>query len=163
MEAQVGGRAVQFVGRGVGGAQGEVSEAAVAGGVARTRLGQRVVVGAGEVDAGLAGDKVGARAGNRQHLGGDAAGVHIGEAGVAEVGEFGALGGLRPGEVGAGEAAAGDHVGGDAGDDAGGSEVFFQGDDAHALVSSQSGCAEGGMAAARALRGGCCWSESGWL
>ena len=64
-------------------------------------------------------------------------GVHVGEAGVAEVGEFGALDGLRPEEVGAGEAAAGDRVGGDAGDDAGYGEVFFQGDDAHAWGSSR--------------------------
>ena len=60
-------------------------------------------------------------------------GVHVGEAGVAKVGEFVALGGLRPDEVGAGEAAAGDRVGGDAGDDAGDGVVFFQGDDAHLI------------------------------
>ena len=149
-----GDRAVQFVRRRLGGEQGQVSEAAVAGGVARAGLGQRVVVGAGEVDAGLARHKVGARAGDRQHLHGDAAGVHVGEAGVAEVGEFGALGGLRPDEVGAGEAAAGDRVGGDAGDDAGDGVVFFQGDDAHALVSSRrvgGGWHGGGEGATRRL------------
>ena len=53
----------------------------------------------------------------------------------AEVGEFVAFGGLRPDEVGAGKAAAGDRVGGDAGDDAGDGVVFFQGDDAHVVCS----------------------------
>ena len=132
MEAQLRGGAVQFFGRGVGGEQWEVREAAVAGGVARAGLGEGVVIGAGEVDAGLAGHEVGARSGDRQHLGGDAALVHVGEAGVAEVRELGTLDGLRPGEVGTGEATAGDRVAGYAGDDAGHGEVFFQGDDAHA-------------------------------
>ncbi len=123
----------QFVRRRVGGEHRQVREAAVAGGVAGAGLGQRVVVGAGKVDARLARHKVGARAGDGQHLDGDAAGVHVGEAGVAKVGEFVAFGGLRPDEVGAGEAAAGDRVGGDAGDDAGNGVVFFQGDDAHVV------------------------------
>ena len=118
-----------------------MGKTAVAGGVASAGLCQRVVVGAGKVDAGLARHKVGARTGDREHLGRDAAGVHVGEAGLAKVGEFVAFGGLRPDEVGAGKAAAGDGIGGDAGDDAGHGVVFFQGDDAH--VFSPCGWAGG--------------------
>ena len=134
VEAEVLDRALQFVRRRLGGEQRQMGEAAVAGRVAGAGLGQRVVVGAREVDARLARHEVGAWAGDREHLHGDAAGVHVGEARVAEVGEFVALGGLRPDEVGAGKAAAGDRVGGDAGDDAGDGVVFFQGDDAHVVV-----------------------------
>lgn len=93
-------------------------------------LGQRVVVGAGAVDAGVARHEVRPRAGDREHLLGVPAGAHVRQAGGAEVGEFGALVDLRPGEVRTGEVVAGDRVGGDAGDDAGDGVVFFQGDDA---------------------------------
>ena len=156
VEAELGRGAVQFLGRGFGFEQGKMSEAAKAGGMVGAGLGEGVVVGSGEIDAGLAGDQVGARAGDRQHLGGDPAGVHVGQTGVAEVGEFGALDGLRPEEVRVGgEAAPGDRVGGDAGDDARHGEVFFQGDDTHAGTSPLS-CAEGDMAAARAPRVVCC-------
>ena len=142
---------MEFVGCGVGGEQRQVGEAAVAGGMAGARLGQRVVVGAGEVDAWPARHEVGAWAGDRQYLDGDAAGVHVGEAGVAQVGEFVALGGLRPDEVGTGKAAAGDRLGGDAGDDARDGVVFFQGDDAHLVSSCWAGW-EGGMVGTWALR-----------
>jgi hypothetical protein len=103
--------------------------------MARAGLGQCVVVGAREVDARLARYQVGTRAGHREHLHGDPAGVHVGEPRRAKFGEFVALGGLRPDEVGAGKATAGDRVGGDAGDDAGDGVVFFQGDDAHLVFS----------------------------
>ncbi len=77
-------RALQFVGRRVGRQQRQVREAAVAGGVAGAGLGQCVVVGARQVDARLARHEVGARAGDRQHLHGDAAGVHVRQARGAE-------------------------------------------------------------------------------
>ena len=130
-EAQLLDRALEFVRCRLGGEQRQMREAAVAVGMAGAGLGQRVVVGARKVDARLARHKVGAWAGDRQHLHGDPAGVHVREASVAEVREFVALGGLRPDEVGPGKAATGDRVGGDAGDDARDGVVFFQGDDAH--------------------------------
>ena len=126
--------AFEFVGCCVGGEHRQMREAAVARGLARAGLSQRVVVGARQVDAGLARHEIGAGAGHRQHLRGDAAGVHVGEACVAEVGEFVAFGGLRPDEVGTGKAAAFDRLGRDAGDDAGDGVVFFQGDDAHVFL-----------------------------
>ncbi len=52
VEAEVPGRAFQPLRRRCGGEQGRVGEAAVARGVAGAGLGQGVVVGAGEVDAG---------------------------------------------------------------------------------------------------------------
>ena len=118
VEAELRDGAVQFIGGGLGCQQRQMGEAAQPGRVACAALGQRVVVGAGEVDAGLAGHQVGAGAGNRQHLRRDAMRVHVRDAGVAEIGEFVALGGLCPGEVRSGEAAAGDGIAGDAGDDA---------------------------------------------
>ena len=132
MKAKVFDRAFKLVGRCVGRQQRQVREAAVARGVAGAGLGQCVVVGARQVDARLARHEVGARAGDRQHLHGDAAGVHVRQARGAELGQFGTFGGLRPDEVGAGKAAAGDRVWGNAGDDARHGVVLFQGDDAHA-------------------------------
>jgi hypothetical protein len=116
-----------------------MSEAAVTGGMAGAGLGQRVVVGAGQVDPRLARYEVGARAGDRQHLHGNAGGVHVRQPRVAEIREFVAPGGLSPDEVGSGKAAPGDCVRRDAGDDAGDRVVLFQGDDAHVVLCRMVG------------------------
>ena len=135
VKAEILDRALQFVRRCIGGEHRQVRKAAVAVRVARAGLGQCVIVGARQVDARLARHQVGARASDRQHLHGDPALVHVVKARAAEVGEFVAFGGLRPDELGAGKAASGDRVGGDAGDDAGDGVVLFQGDDAHVVFS----------------------------
>ena len=133
MEPEVFHGPLQFDGGLFGRQHRQVGEAAIAAGMAGAGLGQRVVVGAGHVDALLPRHQVGARTGHREHLHGDAAGVHVRQPNGAEVGEFGALGDLRPDDVRAGKTAPGDRLDRDAGDDAGDGIVFFQCDDAHAV------------------------------
>ncbi len=127
-------------------------EAAIAVGMAGARLGQRVIIGARHVDARLPRYQIGARAGDRQHLHRDAAGVHVRQPSVAQIGKLVALGGLCPDEVRAGKAAACDRFGGYAGNDARHRVVLFQGDDAH-VVSPRVRGQEGRTLQVGALRG----------
>ena len=120
--------------------------------MADTGFRERIVVGSGEVDAGLVWQEVGARPGDRQHLDGDAAGVHVGQPSIAEVCEFVAFDGLRPNCIRPWKAAAGDRIARDAGDDAGDGVMLFQGDDAHMGVLSR-GLEFGGRMGGQAIRG----------
>jgi hypothetical protein len=110
METQLVDRACQLRRRRVGRVQRQLRKAAVTGGVTGARIRQRVIIGPRDVDTFLTRHQIGARTGDRQHLHGDSAGIHVGEPRIAEVGQFPPLDGLRPGKVGAGKASGSDGV-----------------------------------------------------
>ena len=86
VEAQLPHAPGHLLGGGVGLAHGQVRKAGEAVGMARDRLGQGVVGLAGQRHALRAVDEVGAGAGGRQHLHGDAGLIHRGEPPLADLG-----------------------------------------------------------------------------
>ena len=87
--------------------------------MAGDRFGQRIVISARQVDTRLARNKIRSWAGDREHLHGDPARIHVGEARVAEVSQFVALDLLAPDDFGPRKTAASDRGRVDAADDAG--------------------------------------------
>jgi hypothetical protein len=135
VEAKFLDGALEFVRRRVGGEQWQVREAAIARRMAVAGRCQGVVVGPRQRDPLLPRNKVRSWAGDREHLHGDPAGIHVRAPRVAEVREFVAFGGLRPDEVRTGKAATGNGIGRDAGDEVRNGKVFFQCNDTHVSFS----------------------------